>query len=508
MTIHYSIAIDRDHNGDFGGADEEISGRVIALRWRLGMRRAYDSLAEPSWARITVLNADGAFSPERNRLQSGTSVRIQSAEGGVNRTHFTGAISHIEPDEGDFGRKQALIHLQDIQPWLADSPARLKPQINVTADAVIAQLLDGAILRRPVLAGFCLIDVAGYNRINRARIFPPANGLRRLQPGKSRFAYVGDWWRESTSTRQAIGEVAASERGRFYLDREGRAVYLNRHHTLIQRTISARFDDSMSGMDYSFGEGRLNQIAMLMTPREIGASGTLLWSLRSAQRIAQRSEVEMNLRLVDGRNQPVGLLKFERLLTRFQLGPETGGGAIDAGVAAEVVQLGTTSVRLRVVNQSRREVFLTALQLFGKPLYRGDTLEVSVADGEGMHVYGLKRLALDLPALSDIETAQAFATYELARRKHPRGTIQTLRLKAREHLPAALSATLFQRVRIRESQTGHGERDYFIVGEEHHVHEGGTRHEVTWTLEPADSTRFVIVNDSDIDSQDELIAPY
>jgi hypothetical protein len=508
MAIRYRIAIDRNHDGEFDDAKEEISERVLELRWRLGMRAAYESMAEVSRARITVRNADGAFSPERNRLESGTRVRIQSEQAGVRRLHFTGFISHIEPDDGDIGRKQALIHLHDIQPWLADSPARLEPQIDVTADAVIGQLLDGATLRRVALTGFCIIDVKGYNQIDRVRVFPPENTGRRLQAGKTRFAYVGDWWRESTSAREAIAEIAASERGFFYLDRAGDVVFLNRHHTLIHRTVAAEFKDDMLGMAYRYGDQRLNQIALQMTPRVIGASGTLLWQLQSPLLVDPASETLLHLRLVDDRDEPLGLLEFERLESRFQQGPEGGAREIHEDVGIAVAQLGTSSVQLRLENRTRRHAYLTLLRLYGTPLYRSDPLEINASDGKGMHLYGLKRLAIDLPALSDIRTAQAFAAYELARRKHPRGLIRALQVKAREHLPAALSLTLFDRIRVSESQTGHGARDYFIIGEEHHVSAGGTRHEVTWTLEPADSTRFVIVNDSIIDANAELIAPY
>lgn len=508
MTIRYRVAIDRNHDGGFDDADGDISDRVVELRWRLGMRRAYESMADAGWARITVLNADGAFSPERARLDSGARVRIWSEFAGVARTHFSGSISSIEPDEGDFGRKQALIQLQDIQPWLADSPARLSPQIDVTADQVIARLLDRATLRRPQLAGYCLIDVAGYNRVNDARIFPAGNVGRRLQRGRSRFAYVGDWWRDTTTAQEAIGEVAASERGRFFVDREGDAVFLNRHHTLIQRTVAAQFHDDMRGLAYSYGAQRLNQIALLMTPRELGEGGTLIWQLRSPLRIGRRSERMMNLRLTDERDQPIGLLEFDRLESRFQLGPEGGGREMRGGAFAEVAQLGTASIELRLANPTRHDLYLTLLQLYGKPLYRGAPIEVGAADGAGMHIYGLKRLALDLPALSDFETAQAFADYELARRKHPRGSIHTLRINARDHLPESLSTGLFDRIRVSESQTGHGARDYFIVGEEHVAAAGGTRHDVTWTLEPADSARFVIIDRSVIDSRAEAIAPY
>ena len=506
--IRYSIAIDRDHDGDFGEIGGEISAQVIDLRWRLGMRAAYDSMSDYSWARITVRNPRGEFSPERNLLQSGTRLRIQSDDGTEVRTHFTGAISHVEPDEGVFSRKQAVIHLQDILPWLQDSPARLAPQIDVTADQVIGQLLDQSTLRRPALAGFCLIDVPGYSLIDSIRIFPAQNVGRRLQRGKTRFAYVGDWWRDSTPAREAIGEIVASERGRFFVDRLGEAVFLNRHHTLVHKTVAARFHDDMSGMQYSYGDQRLNQISLLMTPREIGESGVLLWQLRGPQRIGQRSELTMNLRLVDERDQPVGILEYDDLVARFQLAPETGGQEVRENVEALVVQLGASSAQVRISNRTRRDLYLTALQLYGKPLYRSDPLEIQAADGPGMHIYGLKRLALDLPALSDIETAQAFAAYEVTRRRHPQGAISELSVNARDHLPSALSLNLFDRIRVSETQTGHSARDYFIIGEQHHVSSGGARHDVIWTLEPADSTRFVIVDDSVIDNRDEVITPY
>ena len=505
MNISYSIAIDRNHDGNFSS---EISGQVLDLRWRLGMKQAYDSLAEISWARLTLRNPRGEFSPERNALTSGTRVRIQSDDGEQRRTHFTGVISRIEPDEGSLSRKQALIHLQDIQPWLEASPARTAPQIDVTADQVIKALLTSAVIRPVIIAGFCLIDVKSHNLIDSVRIFPSQNLAQNLQPGRTRFAYVGDWWRDSTSIREAIHEIVASERGRFYLNREGEPVFLNRHHTLIHQDLAGQFDDDMSGMEYSYGDQRLNRLSLLMRPREIGESDTLLWQLPGALRIEPRSESVLNLRLFDERDQPLGLLEVDRLVSRFQRAPEDGGNSVREDVSAETAQLGTTSVEVRLRNNRREAVYLSLLQVYGKPLYRRDPLEIVEADGEGMYLYGLKQLSLDLPALSDIATAQAFAAYEVARRKHPRGTIRSLQLNLREHPQVALSATLFDRIRISETQTGHGARDYFIIGEEHQVSAAGTQHQVAWTLEPADSTRFVIVNDSLIGDRAEVLAPY
>ena len=505
MSIRYRVAIDHDNDGRFAAA---IDRDVLELRWRLGLQRAYDSIAEHSWARVTVRNPQGDFSPERQRLESGMRVRIQSELDRQVRTHFTGVISHIEPEAGTLGRRQAVIHLGDIQPWLDDSPARAAPLINVTADRVIQDLLDGAVIRRAVIAGFCLIDVSGYDMIDRVRIFPPEHLTLNLARGITRFAFVGDWWPESVSIRAAISEIVASERGRFFVDRDGALVFLNRHYTLLNETVVAQFADDMSGMSYSYGHERLNRLTLLMRPREIGESDSLLWQLPGALRLDQRSDLPLTLRLVDELGEPFGLLALDRLVSRFQRAPESGGYTISDDVAVAVTRLGMTSVDIRLVNRRFEEVYLTRLQLYGKPLYRRDPLAIVEADGEGQYVYGLKQLSLDLPALSDIETARAFAAYEVARRKHPRGIIRALRLDAREHSSAALGATLFDRIRVSESQTGHHARDYFIIGEEHHVRDGGATHEVTWTLEPADSSRFVIVDDSLIDDRAEVLAPY
>lgn len=505
MSILYRVAIDRDNDGRFAA---EINPEVLELRWRLGLQRAYDSMAVASWARVAVRNPQGAFSPERQRLESGSRVRIQSDQHGQVRTHFTGVISHIEPDAGTLGRKQAVIHLGDIQPWLDDSPARAAALINVTADQVIRDLLEGAVIRRAVIAGFCVIDVSGYDMIDRVRIFPPEQLTLNLARGITRFAYVGDWWPESTSIRAAISEIVASERGRFFVDRKGALVFLNRHYTLLKEKVVAQFADDMSGMSYSYGHERLNRLTLLMRPREIGESDSLLWQLPGVLRLDQRSELPLTLRLEDELGEPFGLLALDRLVSRFQRAPENRGYTIIEDVAVEVTRLDMTSVDIRLVNRRFEEVYLTQLQLYGKPLYRRTPLAIVEADGEGQYVYGLKQLSLDLPALSDIATARAFAAYEVARRKHPRGLIRALRLDAREHGSAALGATLFDRIRVSESQTGHQARDYFVIGEEHHVRDGGAFHEVTWTLEPADSSRFVIVDDSRINDHAEVLAPY
>ncbi len=103
--------------------------------------------------------------------------------------------------------------------------------------------------------------------------------------------------------------------------------------------------------------------------------------------------------------------------------------------------------------------------------------------------YGPHSLHVDLPALNDIEQADSLARYELARRSVPRGRVTQLTLDARQHPAQVLARTLFDRVRVQESQTGH-DSDYFIVAEAHTVDLGGSRHRVSWTLESAEANHF------------------
>ncbi|MGV2436193.1 MAG UNVERIFIED_CONTAM: hypothetical protein LVT10_16000 [Anaerolineae bacterium] len=53
----------------------------------------------------------------------------------------------------------------------------------------------------------------------------------------------------------------------------------------------------------------------------------------------------------------------------------------------------------------------------------------------------------------------------------------------------ARALTLFDRITLIEAHT-QLEGDYWIVGEAHTVTQGGAHHQVEWTLEPVDMTRY------------------
>ena len=134
MAISYRVGIDTDDDGviDWDNADDNLSNRVIALEWSLGMARPYDDYPAPMTARITLRNEDQRFSPEANpgAFQVGQTLHIISDDGLTERRHFTGHIHRVEPLPGDHGKRTAVLIAAGVDAQFAAHQVRLPPQIN------------------------------------------------------------------------------------------------------------------------------------------------------------------------------------------------------------------------------------------------------------------------------------------------------------------------------------------------------------------------------------------
>lgn len=501
MSISYTVAIDHDDDGDFSDIGEVITADIIDLRWELGMANAYDSVASPSSARITLRNHDQTYSPEVTSVLPAKPLRIQSDDGTTIRTHFFGYVSQVEPSAGEQGEQLTVIHAQGIDTWLRETRIRLEAQINVTADTVIDRVLSASGLRRPVLAGYMILDRTGNNLIGTNKLFGD-NIARNLETGKSVFAYLGDTWGDGIPAQSAIQQIASSERGRFFINRAGEAVFYNRHHTLQSVTPQATFADDMDGVIYVYGADIVNQVEITVTPRHIGAENTALWTTDTVQHLPPQSTRRIIARFRDDADNPIGALTVIPPVPSmdYNVNSIQDGNGADHTQQIDLVltDIGASSAIIEIRNPTYSTLYLQSLTLRGTPILQDDRLTLIQADQSSQTDYGLLALRLNLPALTSIDDADQMARYELARRKDPRGTIRDLSTSTRVHPTETLSLTLFDRIHVTESQTGH-EADYFIIAESHHVDLGGVRHRVTWRLEPADSDHFFIIGVSHAD---------
>lgn len=502
----YIVSIDFNDNGSYADTGDNRTADVLHLEWRLGMAQPYDSLAAPAAARITLRNSTRAYSPEytTDDLQPGKSIRIQSDDGLVTRTHFTGFIDRLDPRTGDQGERLSVIHAIGAEAVLGQQRIRLPPQVNATADEVIAAVLDNSLLRYTPLAGQWLLSTPNHAELD-IHTYIAGPVPRALESGRSTFAYTADTWDVGITALEAIRQMTESERGRFYTDRYGQFIFLNRHHLLLTNTPLASFSDDMDALEYSYGSAVANQVAVELLPRSVGTSGSTLWRLASPQIIhpGDTGTRRIVAPFRDSANRPIGALSLVTPTANidFQANTLANGAGADRTSLLNVVvmEVSASAAVLEIRNTGTVPVYLLAgAQLRGTPLLTGDPALVVRSDYASANIFGLRVLNLSTPSLSSIEEADQLAGYELARRNLPRGILHSITLSGTLHMDAILNRSLFDRITVHDTQTNHT-ADYFIVAEEHTVDLGGTRHRARWLLEPAAASAFWILNTSTLD---------
>jgi hypothetical protein len=143
-----------------------------------------------------------------------------------------------------------------------------------------------------------------------------------------------------------------------------------------------------------------------------------------------------------------------------------------------------------VVNGSTFNVVLATAIVRGRKITDYGQMEAVASDGLSIAKYGRRTMKMSLPSVDDLEYAQYIADYELKRRKDPRGVISEVTLKSHgldggNLHTHQLARTIGDVITISETQTGHSNKRYVIIGESHRLTAGATLWETTWHVEPA-----------------------
>lgn len=502
MPITYTITLDSTDDGTY---NEDITSDVLHLKWQLGMTKPYDTLAAISKASIRVVNDSGRY----DDLAIGTALKIQSQKQGENIIpHFIGVVMHTEPTTGTLRRPEALITVMGQENALTQHEVRLPPMLNVRADEAISAILQATPIRRFAYAVYCLIEDANAV-INSTSIFPPEPLPQQFETGKSVFAYLGDTWANGIRADSAIQQITKSENGHFFINREGEAVFYNRHHSIMNETAPTVFDNDMVTLEYIFGADRINDVRVQVSPRSIGAANSQLWSLNGAMRLQPNSTQTITAQFAIG-ERTVGALVFitpQRNVHYIANSKDNGtGNDKTSDIEITVTDLSFSAVELTIRNTSNQTRYLTQLELRGTPLITGNAIFISERDPLAMYQQGKQALDLRLPLLSTVEEAGYIAQYELLRRTQPRGVVSAMEINTQSHPTRARSLTLFDTVTVRDAQTGH-EADYIIIGEQHDVNAGGTQHHVCWVLEPDERALFFVINRHAVNDSTRVMLP-
>ena len=472
MTTTWTIAVDWNKNGSFTDTYDDVTDHVISANWFLGMRKSYQDTADNNVLSLVLRNDDRHYSPEYGSspltglLVPFRPVRIQSNDGATLRTHWTGWIESIQPTVNLNGQRIVQIVATGAMQLFKAAETKIPLQVNKRTDEIIATLLA---------------EVPGM---------PTAV----LDQGTQTLTVAGDNWvrqggytdaeEDTFDVYHAISDTTAVERGRFFFDRLGQPLFWNRHHLLIEQSVAATFNDSMTDLAYTFAgiDECKNEIAVVCQPRSIGVSTTdILWQLTDAVILVQAGQTrKIYIKYQDDSANRIGGQSVTLTDVVFEQGTATSSITANANGA-----------ELTFVNSGSVDAIVTSAIVRGQKITTFDRLEATSKDQTSIDAYGRRTMRINLPASSNFADAQDIADFERIRRSQPRGTVSALKLVSHgtlggDHQPEQLALTIGQRITVAETQTAHN-ADYYIIGETHQLTMGAMLYETVWYLEPTPS---------------------
>jgi hypothetical protein len=486
----YRVTVDSGEDDTFATS---LTSRVRQMTWHLGMRQAGERVAPPGEAQLTLDNRDGALSGVGGADLIGRCIRIEAQDGAGWQVLFTGFIARVAPETGAWGSPAALITAHTVDAGLRDVRAHLPPFVQTRVDLVLTALVAAAPLRRRALRQAWVLDVGGFSNLGTARIGADLPVETAFDAAQSTLVYAS--FGLDARADLAVERLVEAERGWWSADRAGQLVFRNRHALLRSTPPAATFADAFHDA-HSLIDGGANRVQVWCTPRAVGPPLSALWTLPSAQRVPPGTR-QITARFSDATGRRIGALSISGLT--FSANTKADGSGAPVTLEAEVTLRGADSAVLTWHNRTGQTAWvLPGAALTGTPLLGGTPVEVVAADGVSIAFHGVHERALDLPLLDDFDDAGQIARFELARAPVPEPRLTRVTIDA-VHRPDALARSPFDRVALSETASALS-GEYWITGEGHHVDRGGTRHHITWVVEPALPVRFWTLDASALDS--------
>lgn len=509
MTTLWTIKIDWDRNGNYTDSYDDVTNRVISANWFLGMRKPYQTDADDSRLELVLNNFDKLYSPECATLVDGNpnplfgkiapfrTVWAQSDDGTTTRTHWVGWVEKIEPKVNANGERTVAITAAGPMQFFKAAETNIALQENQRTDQIIAKLLQEVVIPPALSAGWFL-GMAGYSELGvstrLARVVPYSD----LEAGRVTLAIAADNWvqrgsegadEKTFNVYRALADVTAAERGRFLFDREGKALFWNRTHLQDEIVSSVTLNDSMSDLEYAYAgvEDFKNEVVVVCHPRTVGASADdILWSLTEEVRVEPGKTRSVSVRYQDETDKKTRVGAKEVTLI---------GVTFSEGDATVTLEAKANSATLKIENKGTKKAILKTAIVRGCRITDYGQMEAKAQDNESIARYGRRSMKMNLPSVDNLDYAEGIAGYEIKRRGKPRGVVSQVKIVGHGTLGGGqhalqLARTLGDVITISETQTGHTNRRYVIIGEAHRLTKGATLLETTWYVEPAKEAPF------------------
>jgi hypothetical protein len=500
VMISYIVAFDFGDDGNFLTAGDVVTARCVSARWELGMAAAGDFVGAPSVCEVLLEDIDATFPPEQGSgLDVGIPLRIYS-NNGTERLHWSGFVAHIAP-EGKKGRAMRVRGIGYEREY--GQIVSITDGLDKRADELLGQVLDAARFRPAPLDDTLIIGWAGHDLIGTHEIYGSPPFSTDFDEGFATFAYAGDDWGEGIALGDALEQIVGSELGRFYFKRDGTARFLSRYEALSLGADDYTIAGTFSDFEYRY-EPLLTACSIDYAARAVGTPLSVLATHDSALHLRPFEIRELRLNFVGAEGVRIGGLDVQPPVYGVDFTAYdalTGGNEVTGYKFVKWIRTEFSRIILRLHNETGSHIYVRDLQVRGTPVTIAERTTYTYSDKTSEMLYGRLEKALKISIFSRLSEIQEMAHFLVNHYKRSAGRLLWVKFDVRSVSGStALAATLFSRILISDSHTGHS-RQYYIVREVHEV--TPQKHTVKWLLEPSDVGVFLIET-SELDGLDVL----
>lgn len=498
IRLRYYFDFDNDN---FLSTYAEITDWVKSANWSIGIGQAYQLMGDEQRLTMQLQNSDRRWSPDNeDSPYAGTllpyrRVKVMAEFAGSTYPLYTGYASAFSAQGGD-GRT-AEIQATGPKDYMQQQRVYLPLLEEVRSDEIIEALLKRLTVPPALDSGLWLLGLAGQSELGETTFLGDLSGAISLDTGDTSFPFAADNWSgafrgnqyvsadeaaDSFTGYDAIADVVMAERGRFFFDREGNAIFWNRSRLQKKTGIDATWDNLHQNIRYEYAKNVKNVVTVTVYPR-LTETNFLLWELEEAISLRPGQDRTIRARFAD--NDSYDSVAAKNVVT--------AGVDADAQISIDL-NIASDSAEIILENTGDRAGKLRTMQLRGDAVLNLNEIEVQVTNGESIARYGRTEMRIDSRQMADDGLAQNIADYELSRRKEPVGEGQSITFAAHDpadEIPAALDIQMGHRVRVKDAQLVH-DAEYFVIGERWRSDlRGGVTCEKI--LEPADSQKYWVL---------------
>ena len=503
MAGSYTLLVDWDADGDFTDAHTDITGDTLSLEWERGRNYASALLGRSVAGKLTAVldNTDGKYSPSNGAspltgdILPGRTVQLKV---GSNKfpsvfpvvfpaTQWQGKLERIVPAPASRGVKTCTLTAWGVLGYLNQFETQLASATDIlTSDAATETSAIGSIL-----------DDVGW---------PDNTDHRTLETGIST---ISRFWMSGKKAIEAMRLVEEAEAGFLSESKDGKVVFHNRYHRLIETASTASqatFSDA-PGTTYSYvalaQEDPLTTIvnhveatartfdtasvAVLWTLSETGAASPTLapGEAKTFEAEYPNPDAANNAMEVDAWTVPTHAGGDVRVWTASDGSGTDISSAGDIGIATT-----RTAERMAITltNNSATAGYVTTLRARGTAVSTKNPCTVRAIDTTSQGIYGERKYIAKTKFIPTTSEAQDWCEYHMTVYGSPIEILtMTIATATDNNIGQVLTRDLSDRITVvatNDAALGIN-GDFFIEHEKHKVGVGGKEHTTTWKLSPA-----------------------